>query len=771
MNPESEPVTQPPKSQPPSGTADAKTRTMSSASDASQTSADTAPTGLPTFDPLPANFGRYQVQKLLGAGGMGGVYLAHDSQLDRPVALKIPRFSGTEDPHLRERFLREARAAATLHHANICPVHDVGEVGGVPYLTMGFVEGRSLAELLASLTAPLRPRTVAILMRKLAGALDEAHRHQVIHRDLKPANIMITKRGEPVVMDFGLARRGGTSDTRLTHHGSLMGTPAYMAPEQASGDPNAMGPSCDIYSLGVIFYQILCGRLPFEGDMMAILTQLAVEEPQPPSAHRPGVDKALEAICLTAMAKKIKDRHATMGELAAALTEYLKQEPASRADALVPPPAAQATFVRPLPARHTDAEPAPARRPRRSATAAHRPWLYAGLAAGGALLLVGLLGVGGLVYFFTTNQGTVPIELSDPAAQVEILIDGKPVTLTPPDRTVRLAPGPHVLEVSGKGYRTVRPEFVVVRGANPPLHVTLQPDATAQANADLKQPGPAENNSAPPENKAPPVDQSPPPENKLPPKVTPPEKQPPPDKQPQMVVYTWPVASLRNGAVKLTALKELKPLLIEKFADAKGGLPAGNTENLEKGYLKGKYVFVFRGPGHDLSEIPADRLPASLTGNFAAEVGANAFGILTRWGIVIGDRDHAATTPIAVLILGSGYVYVGPDPRGAGPKVLEVTAVRHPAVHEPGKAQDARNFLQVLVKGRYLEIYVNGIAVIDPVVLPRPISTPRLSLFAATNRGKGAHIDFESVALWPASGIPSLEMRGAIANKVEPGTK
>jgi serine/threonine protein kinase len=149
---------------------------------------------------LPAPFGRYQLLKLLGRGGMGSVYLAHDSQLDRTVALKMPQFSAQDGPRVLERFLREARAAAMLHHANICPIHDVGEIAGVHYLTMTYLEGRSLAEILRGNKKPIPPRQAAALVRKLALALAEAHRHKVIHRDLKPGNVMVN-RGEPILMD------------------------------------------------------------------------------------------------------------------------------------------------------------------------------------------------------------------------------------------------------------------------------------------------------------------------------------------------------------------------------------------------------------------------------------------------------------------------------------------------------------------------------------------------------------------------------------------
>ncbi len=202
---------------------------------------------------LAGQFGRYRIDRLLGRGGMGSVYLAHDTQLDRPVALKVPHFTPEDGPEILERFYREARAAATLAHPNICPVYDVGEVGGVPYLTMAYVEGKPLAAFLKD-GKPVLAAQAAAVVRKLALALQEAHARGVLHRDLKPANVMINARKEPVIMDFGLARRVNKEEVRLTRKGAVLGTPAYMSPEQVGGDPDAVGPRSDVYSLGVILY-------------------------------------------------------------------------------------------------------------------------------------------------------------------------------------------------------------------------------------------------------------------------------------------------------------------------------------------------------------------------------------------------------------------------------------------------------------------------------------------------------------------------------------
>jgi len=271
---------------------------------------------------LPASFGRYELQKLLGTGGMGSVFLAHDTQLDRSVALKIPLFSEKDGVDVLERFKREARSAATIQHANVCPLYDIGEFNGVPYLTMAFIEGKPLGEFVAS--NPLTHRQIASLIRKLALALQEAHNRGVIHRDLKPGNIMMDKRAEPLIMDFGLARRTQKKEMRLTQEGTMLGTPVYMPPEQVTGRVDAIGGGCDIYSLGVILYELITGRVPFQGGPSELLAKILLDEPTPPSTFAPELEPELEAICMKAMAKQPSARFASMIEFATALQEYLK---------------------------------------------------------------------------------------------------------------------------------------------------------------------------------------------------------------------------------------------------------------------------------------------------------------------------------------------------------------------------------------------------------------------------------------------------------------
>lgn len=273
---------------------------------------------------LPLAFGRYRILKELGAGAMGKVYLAHDEQLDRRVALKTPNFSGSNDSQLVARFYREARAAAKLQHRNICPIYDVGEIAGRHFISMAFVKGRCMSEYIRPDKLPSQ-RTSALLVQRLAMALSEAHHHKIIHRDLKPANIMIDLKKEPIVMDFGLARQTDI-ESRVTRSGMSVGTPAYMSPEQIHGELDEVGPQADIYALGVILYELLTGQLPFRGPIAKVVYRIVHDNPATPSAIRDGIDSELEAICLKMMAKDCNARFQSMDDVALALKCYLTSE-------------------------------------------------------------------------------------------------------------------------------------------------------------------------------------------------------------------------------------------------------------------------------------------------------------------------------------------------------------------------------------------------------------------------------------------------------------
>jgi len=266
--------------------------------------------------------GKYKILEELGHGGMGIVYKAEDIKLKRFVALKFLPPHLMDSPDLKDRFLVEAQAAAALSHPNICTIYEVGESEARPYIAMEFVDGETLKDKLR--TGPLKPDEALAIASQIAAGLGEAHHKGIIHRDVKSANIMVTAKGQAKVMDFGLAKlRGGSS---LTKSQTTIGTVAYMSPEQARGGD--LDARTDIWSLGVVLYELLSGRLPFQGDHdQAVIYSILQKEPESLVKIRPSLSPELEHIVFQALTKKAADRYRTMEELwedLAALAEGLK---------------------------------------------------------------------------------------------------------------------------------------------------------------------------------------------------------------------------------------------------------------------------------------------------------------------------------------------------------------------------------------------------------------------------------------------------------------
>jgi serine/threonine protein kinase len=286
----------------------------------------------------PHRIGPYDIIEPLGQGGMGVVYKARDPRLDRLVALKVlpagamdlvQRWLTREAPVQSARFQREARAVARLQHPHIVQIYDIGEHEGLPFLALEYVAGKSLAERLRSGALP--PRVAAETLVKIAGAVQYAHKRGVLHRDLKPSNILLTSDEEPKIADFGLARLEELpSDdiANLTSHGTVLGTPSYMSPEQAAGDQKQIGPAADIYSLGAILYESLTGRPPFRGkNMLGTLTQIATQAVVPAQTVNPDVPVDLSAICLRCLEKDPQKRYPSAQALADDLAHWLADKP------------------------------------------------------------------------------------------------------------------------------------------------------------------------------------------------------------------------------------------------------------------------------------------------------------------------------------------------------------------------------------------------------------------------------------------------------------
>ena len=267
----------------------------------------------------------YVIRRILGRGGMGVVYEALQVRLNRVVALKMIRAGVHASAEDRSRFVAEAEAIARLRHPNIVQIHALGDCEGQPYFEMEYVDGGSLADRLDGTPRP--PRDASTLVETTARAIHEAHRRGVVHRDLKPSNILLMADGSPKIVDFGLAKLIG-SDSGLTRTDSVLGSPAYMAPEQATGQAARVGPAADVYALGAIFYEMLTGRQPFvAGTALETLEQVRGAEPIPPSRFRPSLPRDLETICLRCLAKDPARRFATAEALADDLGRWARGEP------------------------------------------------------------------------------------------------------------------------------------------------------------------------------------------------------------------------------------------------------------------------------------------------------------------------------------------------------------------------------------------------------------------------------------------------------------
>jgi serine/threonine protein kinase len=388
----------------------AEAAARSTSGDADKKSASRSPR-TSTAEDMPSAIGPFQIRKTLGQGAFGVVYLAYHPFLDIEVALKMLRTEAKSSAQAVERFQREAKILAKMDHPNVLRVYDAGQHGKDYYLASAYIPGRDLAAIIPD--EGLEPRRAVRLTVQMLRGLGYAHGLGIVHRDVKPANTRLNDQDGLFLMDFGMAGwavqevapEEGLDQMRLTRAGAIIGTPAYMAPEQASGLTDQAGPQADLFSAGVVFYELLTGKLPFEAaNLPALLYAIVNIEPPPPSHLRAGLDPRFDAICLQALAKRPENRFRDAEAFAAALEGWLNDQEGAVSASATQMPRVKGAKAADFAAMTLQPFAAPPPQPIAPAvrSSSRKIWIFAGVFA--ALMIALLVTI--LVVFMADNKPT-----------------------------------------------------------------------------------------------------------------------------------------------------------------------------------------------------------------------------------------------------------------------------------------------------------------------------------------------------------------------------
>lgn len=453
-------------------------RPLVSARDTIQPS-DSVPITTAHFASLPMDFGRYRIESLLGQGMMGTVYRAHDRQLDRVVALKLARSSASGAAKIIQRMEVEAKAAAKVDHPQICKVYDYGEIDGIHFIALQYIDGEDLKTYLKRVGRRRSPKEALEIVLKTANALNAAHQNGVIHRDLKPENIMVNLQGDPVIMDFGLARRLTQSTNAGLTQGMIIGTAGYMSPEQAIGKPEGIDHRTDIYALGVILFEMLTGQWPFQGSAIEVMGKKCVLMPPSPRDLVPDLPPQLVNACEKMIAKDKEDRFIDVAELIASLqsidlsprdvdavenrpfAEWEPEEIALTANSQGGGGLSQRTASKTLSGSNSLS--------RQSNSFEQTLQLLCGQVWRNRLALLALVAAGamllGMTFFFRTGDALFRMEVL--ADDIDVTFHEKSLNFADGQREFKVTPGEQILHIKSGDLEFDTDKFSLKRGENP----------------------------------------------------------------------------------------------------------------------------------------------------------------------------------------------------------------------------------------------------------------------------------------------------------------